>query len=442
MRALARRSRHLSRRPPARLLSRRAIAAPLALALAVTLTACTDGADPAGTRPPAATPVVSATPSAPATTPSGEPTPPAEPLLVAEVTSAEDVVTDLAVPWDLVFEDGEVMLVSERNSGRIARVSGGVATYFGGEGARRLQQMLAADGEAGLLGLAVSPTQPDVLYAYITRADGNAVVRMTMGGSGLPLLAAPVDVVAGIPRAANHDGGRIAFGPDGYLYIATGDAARPELAQDRDSEAGKILRVIADGTSADGGAAPGNPFGTRVWSWGHRNVQGLGWTSDGRMYASEFGQSDLDELNLIEPGRNYGWPQVEGTNGAPGSPRPDSDEARALLGQEVDGLTYPVAQWGPWDASPSGIAITDEGIYVGGLRGERVWRVPLVAAGSPDEVGRGTGVGEPHVLLEDLGRIRDIEVGPGGALYVVTGNTDGRGRERIGDDRIVRITVK
>jgi len=347
------------------------------------------------------------------------------------VTSAEDIVTDLEVPWDLIFIEGGVMVVSERESGRIARISNGVTTYFGGEGASALQSMLAADGEAGLLGLAVSPTRPDDLYAYITRTDGNAVVRMTMGGSGLPLLSAPVDVVTGIPHASNHDGGRIAFGPDGFLYITTGDAAQPERSGDIRSEAGKILRVIADGSSAEGDPAPGNPFSSRVWSLGHRNVEGLAWTSDGRLYASEFGQDDLDELNLIEPGRNYGWPLVEGTNGAPGDPDPDSDEALALLGQEVEGLTYPVAQWGPWDMSPAGIAITDEAIYVGGLRGQKVWRVPLTA----------TGIAEPHVLLEDLGRIRDIEVGPDGALYVVTGNTDGRGRPSMGDDRIVRITV-
>lgn len=434
MRPFARRSTHLSRESSPRARARSSAAVALAQATALALTACTgDGTESTGSPSPL--------PSFTAPTPTTTPSAPAEPLLVAEVLSRDEIVDRLEVPWDLKFADGDVMLVSERNSGRIARISGGVATYFGGEGASQLQSMLAADGEAGLLGLAVSPTRPDDLYAYITRTDGNAVVRMTMGGSGEPLLSAPVDVVTGIPHAANHDGGRIAFGLDGYLYITTGDAAQPELAGDIRSEAGKILRVVADGSSADGDPAPGNPFSSRVWSLGHRNVEGLAWTRDGRLFASEFGQDALDELNLIEPGGNYGWPLVEGTTGAPDDPAPGSDEARALLGQVAGGLTYPVAQWEPRDMSPSGIAITDEAIYIAALRGERVWRVPLVPVGSEAEVGAGTGLGEPHVLLDDVGRVRHIEVGPDGALYVVSGNTDGRGSERSGDDRIIRITV-
>lgn len=400
--------------------NRRIVAASaVAALLASVLVACSPAESPSQTSEPSPT---NAEPSAPPTTSA-----PLESIPVVEVATREEIVGGLDVPWDLEFLADGTMLVSERNSGRIWFVAGGVPTEFGGAGADDLRSMLAADGEAGLLGMAGSPTQPGVLYVYITRTDGNAVVSLTTdGGSGRPLLGPAKDVVAGLPHAENHDGGRIAFGPDGYLYIATGDAAQPGLAQDPDSEAGKILRVIADGSASEGEPAPGNPFGTRVWSMGHRNVEGIAWAPDGRMFASEFGQDALDELNLIVSGRNYGWPQVEGTNGAPSDVSPE-----ALLGTELDGFTYPVTQWPTSEASPSGIAITDEGIYIAALRGERVWRVPLTA----------DGVGTPHVLLDDVGRVRDIEVGPDGAIYVVTGNTDGRGEFRDGDDRILRITV-
>jgi glucose/arabinose dehydrogenase len=223
--------------------------------------------------------------------------------------------------------------------------------------------------------------------------------------------------------AANHNGGRLKFGPDGFLYVTTGDAANGELAQDRDSLAGKTLRIVADGSSADGSPAPENPFDTAVWSWGHRNVQGIAWVEDGRMYASEFGQGDVDELNLLVAGANYGWPTVEGLDRSPSGTQ---------LGDTVDGLTYPVAEWRPTSsASPSGIAATREAIYIAGLRGEALFRVPLTAS----------GVGAPEKLIDDVGRVRDVLVGPDGALYIATNNTDGRGTPRTGDDRIVRIEI-
>ncbi|MFN3867353.1 MAG: PQQ-dependent sugar dehydrogenase, partial [Demequina sp.] len=224
---------------------------------------------------------------------------------------------------------------------------------------------------------------------------------------------------------ANHDGGRIAFGPDGYLYIATGDAAQPDLAQDRSTLHGTILRVVADGPEGDedGAPAPDNPFDDLVWSFGHRNVQGLGWAPDGTMLASEFGQVEADELNVIVPGANYGWPLVEGLIGAPDG---------TGLGDTVDGLTYPVAEWRPTAvSSPSGIAVTEEGAYVAALRGRAIYRVPFTT----------DGVGEPQVLVDDLGRVRAVAIGPDGALYALTNNTDGRGDPREGDDRIVRMEL-
>ena len=337
----------------------------------------------------------------------------------ASVAERSDVVTGLDAPWDLEFLPDGAMLITERDSGRIKHVRDGEVSNLGGDGAAALRAALDSTGEAGLLGIAVHPEDASLVYVYLTRGDGNAVVRMTLSGTELSV---PVDVVSGIPKARNHDGGRIAFGPDGFLYIATGDAANPPLAQNRDSLAGKILRVVANGTGDDGDAAPGNPFGTRVYSYGHRNVQGLGWVADGRMYASELGQNDLDELNQIVAGANYGWPEVEARIGAP---------AGTALGATVNGFTYPVAEWSTDDASPSGIAVTYEGIYMGALRGRAVWRIGL----TPD------GVHPPHILIDDLGRIRHVEWGPDGALYVLTNNTDGRGDPRSGDDRLVRVVA-
>lgn len=340
-----------------------------------------------------------------------------------EVVSREDIATGLSSPWDLEFEPDGSMLVTERDAGRVLRVApGGGMTPLGGPGAQALAEV-DSTGEAGLLGIALLPGDPGVLYAYLTRADGNAVIQMDLEGD---TLGAPVDVVTDIPKAANHDGGRIGFGPDGHLYIATGDAGQPDRAQDRSTLHGTILRVVADGPGGeeDGTPAPGNPFDDLVWSFGHRNVQGLGWAPDGTMLASEFGQAEADELNVIEPGANYGWPEVEGLIGAPDG---------TGLGDIVDGFTYPVAEWRPTAAaSPSGIAVTDEAVYVAMLRGAAIYRVPLTA----------DGVGEPQVLIDDLGRVRDVSVGPDGALYALTNNTDGRGQPREGDDRIVRIEIE
>jgi len=341
---------------------------------------------------------------------------------VAEVTvtSQRDVATGLDVPWAIAFTPDGDALVSERDAGRILRIGqDGATSALTGAGAQDLASANDPQGEAGLLGLALHPDDPSVLYAYQTRPDGNAVLRMSLNGNSL---SAPTVILDGIPKARNHDGGRLAFGPDGYLYVSTGDAGNADLAQDKGSLAGKILRIVADGGAGDGLAAPGNPFGTLVWTYGHRNVQGMGWVADGRMYASEFGQNSTDEINLIEPGRNYGWPIVEARDGAP-----EGTE----LGETVDGLTYPVVEWATDDASPSGMAVTVEGLYVGALRGERVWRVPLT----------GEGVATPHVLLDGLGRIRNVAVGADGELYLLTGNTDGRGDVRDGDDRLLRVTI-
>lgn len=383
--------------------------------------------------------IVSPTPLAPVTQPSAAPGAlpritasasvdteyPVPPQVIGGVASVriiarEDVAIGLNAPWAMAFTPDGALLITERDTARILRLVDGSITALTGPGADEVVRYAGAPSEAGLLGLAVLPSDPSTLYVYQTRGDVNEVLRLRL--SGTELTEAQV-IFSGIPAAGVHNGGRIAFGPDGYLYITTGDAASKSQSQNINSLSGKILRIVAEGTSADGSPAPDNPWGTAVWTLGHRNVQGLAFVADGRLYASEFGQNDVDELNLIQPGGNYGWPTTEGLNGAP---------AGTSLGDIVSGITYPVAEWRPTSAgSPSGAAATMEGIYIAGLRGRALFRVPLT----------GDGVGEPQRILEDLGRVRDVIVGPDGALYVATNNTDGRGTPVAGDDRIVRIEV-
>lgn len=314
----------------------------------------------------------------------------------ARVQVAGTVATGLAVPWGLAFLPGGSALVSERDTGRIVRVGDGPVTAVGAVGG------VVPRGEGGLLGIAYAANR---IYAYFTAEADNRVVRMDWGPEGL---GRPEAILTGIPKAAIHNGGRIAFGPDGMLYIATGDAGNPDSAQDRDSLGGKILRVTPDGA-----VPPDNPFpGSPVLSLGHRNVQGLAFDGRNRLWASEFGQSDVDEVNLIAPGSNYGWPECEGKCGR---------------GSYVD----PVAQWHPTSiASPSGLAIIGDYAYVASLRGQVVWRVPLDGSGEATRLDAG-----------DLGRLRTIAVAPDGSLWLSTSNTDGRGDPRDGDDRIVRLTV-
>ncbi|WP_425471166.1 PQQ-dependent sugar dehydrogenase [Xylanimonas allomyrinae] len=240
-------------------------------------------------------------------------------------------------------------------------------------------------------------------------------------------------MLGGIAKAANHDGGRLAFGPDGYLYVTTGDAGDRPSAQDRASLNGKILRVTRDGTPA-----PGNPFdGSPVWSLGHRNVQGLGWDSSGRMFASEFGQDTWDELNEIVRGGNYGWPEVEGA----GQGTPDAVPGGGPV--VVDGFVQPLVVWPTSDASPSGLAVTDEAVYLAALRGQRLWRVPWAppSASVAATAGGPRTLGEPQALLTGEGRLRAVVADRDGSLWVLTNNTDGRGTPGPDDDRLLHVRV-
>jgi len=368
------------------------------LTAAVLLGACAAGDETSTTVPsPTTSPhTAEPTPSPEApTTPAATPAPtpvPAEPEVLAE---------GLAVPWAVDFLPDGTALVTERNTARVLALDPG-------EEPVELVTVPGVDAvnEAGLLGLAVSPdfAENGFVFVYFTTPEDNRVMRMVHDGEEL---RPDVVVLDGIPRETHHSGGRIAFGPDGYLYVATGDAAEPSISQDPGSLGGKILRVDEDGEPA-----PGNPTeGSAVWSLGHRNVQGLDWDEHGTMFASEFGQDSWDELNRIEPGANYGWPQVEGPGGG-------------------EQFTDPLHTWRPAEASPSGIAVTQDAIYVAALRGQSLWRVPL-------DDGE---VGEPERLLDGVyGRLRDVAVAPDGRLWLLTSNVF-RGEPAPEDDRVVAIT--
>ena len=311
------------------------------------------------------------------------------------------VATRLAVPWGLDFLPGGDALVTERDTARVLRISGpgGRVRVVGRVGA------VVPREEAGPLGLAVSPdfATDRLVYLYLSTETDNRVVRVRFDGSRL---GRPEVVLSGITNGFIHDGGRLEFGPDGYLYVSTGETGQPDLAQERDSLAGKILRITPDGEPA-----PGNPFGTEVWSWGHRNVQGLAFDDDGRLWASEFGQDAFDELNAIERGQNYGWPEVEGNGG--GAPYVDPQQV-----------------WDTDEASPSGLAFADGHLWLAALQGERLWRVAVAD-------GRAT---EPTAFFVGrYGRMRTVAVAPDGMLWLTTSNRDGRGSPAPDDDRILIV---
>jgi glucose/arabinose dehydrogenase len=311
---------------------------------------------------------------------------------------------NLEVPWAIAFLPGGDALVTERDSARLLRVTpqGRVSTVGTVPG-------VEPSGEGGLLGVAVSPSfgRDRLVYLYFSTGTDNRIARFRYSDGGI----GPLDtVLTGIPRASIHNGGRLAFGPDGMLWATTGEHAEPGISQDRDSLGGKILRMTPDGRPA-----PGNPFGSLVWSYGHRNVEGMAWDGAGRMYATEFGQDRFDEINRIEKGRNYGWPLTEGAAGD---------------GRYTDpGITWPTDQ-----ASPSGAAVAGGSLWVAALRGERLWQIPL---------GRSGELGAPVAhFTGGYGRLRAVVRAPDGSLWCTTSNRDGRGDPGSGDDKILVISLR
>jgi glucose/arabinose dehydrogenase len=339
--------------------------------------------------------------SAPSQTSPTSATEPSEPASKPDLTP-RTIVEGLEVPWGIAFLPDGSALIAERDVAAIQHLSTDGKITEVGEVAG-----VVPTSEGGLLGLAVSPSYESdhTIYAYFTTESDNRGVSMSYEDGRLGR-ADPI--LTGIPAGQIHDGGRIAFGPDGKLYVTTGETGSGELAQDPDSLGGKILRLEPDGSIPEDNPDPESP----VWTLGHRNVQGITWDDDGRMWASEFGASTWDELNLIEKGNNYGWPAAEGKS-------------------DLDQFTNPVRQWSTDDLSPSGIAYLDGSLYIAGLRGQRLYRIPIRADGS---------TGQPEALYEgDYGRLRSVVATPDGRLWFSTSNRDGRGEPIDQDDRIFEI---
>ncbi|NUT35505.1 MAG: carbohydrate-binding protein, partial [Hamadaea sp.] len=302
------------------------------------------------------------------------------------------------VPWDISwYPDGSAALVTERDTFRVFKLStNGTKTQVG-----TVPSSVTTSGEGGLMGVAMSPTwngttDTDVFFMHTSNDGGstaNRVVKMTFNGSTLSNRVV-LNLGGTIRSNRYHNGGRIKFGPDGYLYVTTGDAQQSSLAQDTASLNGKILRITKTGAGA-----PGNAFG-RIYTYGHRNPQGLAWDSAGRLWSSELGNSSSDELNLILSGRNYGWPTCEGTC--------------TVTGMENPKKTFSVST-----ASPSGIAIVNDTVYMAALRGERLWRIEL----------SGTSAGATSTyFVGTYGRLRAVEKVPGvNAIWFGSTNSDNNG---------------
>lgn len=321
----------------------------------------------------------------------------------------ETIATGLEVPWALAFlPDGRV-IITER-AGTVKLLSGENVSEIG-------KINVHQNGESGLHGVAVHPDfdKNHFVYFYYTYSSKggesqNKVVRYTFENGKI---ASPTTIVDKIPGAIFHDGGRIKFGPDNYLYITTGDAGNPSLSQDKNSLAGKILRVTDAGK-----AAPGNPFGNLTYSYGHRNPQGIAWDQNGELWEVEHGSSATDEVNKIDAGKNYGWPIIRGND----------------IG---NGMERPKVQSGSDTWAPAGMAFLpanrqgDNGsLFFGGLRGQALFEVNTLTL----EL-------KKH-FKGKLGRIREVVAGSDNMLYITTSNRDGRGQPKDNDDKIIRIDPK
>ncbi len=318
--------------------------------------------------------------------------------------AVEVVAKHLAVPWGLDFLPDGTALVTERDSNRLLRISMASA---GPDGAAvtTVQTVagVANGGEGGLLGLAVSPNYKtdQTIFIYYSTAQDNRIAKLTLGGT-------PVPILTGIPHGATGNGGRIGFGPDGFLYAGTGDAGNPALAADPASLAGKVLRLTMDGKPA-----PDNPGAGLALAGGFHDVQGLAWDAAKRLYVTDSGGTTWDELNLVQPGKDYGWPAAEG---AANNPR------------YVD----PVVAWRPDQAGCVGLGGSARILVTACLTGTRLYLVQLTQAGST--------LGAPQPLLtKKYGRLRTVLPAPDGSVWITTSNKDGHGKPGPDDDQILRI---
>lgn len=318
----------------------------------------------------------------------------------------ETIEENLDTPWGIVFLPNKSMLVTERQ-GRVHLIENGNVTLVATiDKAREIS-------EGGLLGIALHPnfSSNNFVYLYYTFEERggntfNRVVRMTYSNK---TLIDETIIVDKIPGARNHNGGRIKFGQDGFLYITTGDAENPSQSQDINSLAGKILRVTDTGQTA-----PENPFNSLVYSYGHRNAQGLAWDTNGNLWATEHGRSGalsgLDELNLITAGKNYGWDIIQG------------DEKK-------EGMETPRLNSGDDTWAPAGAAFVGNSLFFAGLRGQALY----------ESITNGNQVTLKEHLKGEFGRIRDVVLGPDNMLYITTSNQDGRGNPIADDDRIIKV---
>jgi glucose/arabinose dehydrogenase len=367
------------------------------VALAALLVACSDEDDGAG--PPTVTAEPSDEEPAPSPTEPTSPSPSREDR-AGPPRVVDTVARNLSVPWGIDFLPDGTAIVTERDTRRVLAIDDGRVTQIG------LVEAAAPQGESGLLGVAVSPdfAEDRTIFLYVTTAEDNRIVRATYRNGRL---GSPDVILDGIPNGFIHDGGRLQFGPDGYLYASTGETGNAELAPDRDSLGGKILRI-----TPDGGPAPGNPDpSSPIWTLGHRNVQGLAFDDDNNLWASEFGASTFDELNLIRKGGNYGWPTFEGR------------------GDDAD-FVNPQVVWDTSEASPSGLAYLDGQLWLGALQGERLWRI---------DVRNGRATQPTDFFVGRYGRLRTVVVAPDGKLWVSTSNRDGQATPGPDDDQIIVV---
>jgi glucose/arabinose dehydrogenase len=328
---------------------------------------------------------------------------------IATLGEPVQLTTGLQAPWGLTFLPDRSALVSERITGEILRIpaQGGDPRTVG------VVPEVHASSEGGLLGIVASPdfATDRTVFASVSGEAQNRIVALTIADDYRSLTVDRV-LLDGIQTADRHHGGRIVIGPDGHLWIGTGDAFEPENAADDESLNGKILRIAVDGS-----IPRDNPESSPIYSSGHRNVQGIAFGPDGTPYASELGHRTWDEVNVLRAGADYGWPETEGIAGSTGE--------------------APITTLRPDDASPSGVAYAEGSLWIGALGGQRLWQLPV-------EGGAATADPIAH-FADEYGRIRTVEVAPDGALWIVTSNTDratwGGTEPRAGDDRVLRVEV-